>query len=144
MTELRNQVKINVLNSKVVSSPFANGYCKRYYLELNHNGKKYRFTYHDSVHAYCNGSKLDKLNALYCILMDSNSIEYTRDFSDFCSEFGYNEYDYTCSYFPYRYIRKENKEAKKVYNACMKTYEALHDIFSNDELEQLQDEFQDY
>lgn len=141
MVELKNQVKIRVLNSKVVSSPFANGYCKRYYLELSHNGKKYRFSYHDSVHAYCNNKKLDKLNALYCVLMDSNSIEYTKDFSDFCSEFGYKTYNET--FFPY-YRIVENQEAKKIYNACIKTYEALHDIFSDDELEKLRNEFQDY
>ena len=140
-TELKNQVKIKVLNSKVITSPFANGYCKRYYLELSYKGNSYRFTFHDSVYAYMHNEKLDKNNALYSVIQDSNAYEYTRNFSDFCKEFGYSEY--TETFYPYYRIVK-NSKAKKVYNACLKTYEALHEIFSDDELEKLQDEFQDF
>lgn len=141
MVELKNQVKIKILNSKVVSSPFTKGYCKKYYLELNYNNKSYRFNFHDSIYNYQHNKKLNKLDTIYAVLMDSNSIEYTKDFSDFCNEFGYKTY--TETFFPY-YRIVENQEAKKIYNACIKTYEALHDIFSSDELEKLRNEFQDY
>ena len=137
-TELKNQVKIKVLNSKVINSPIANSYCKRYYLELSYKGKSYRFSFHDSVYSYIHNEKLNRLDTIYAILMDSNSYEYARDFSDFCKEFGYDEYVET------QYGIIENKKARKVYGACKKTYEALHEIFSDDELEQLRNEFQDY
>ena len=137
-TELKNQVKIKVLNSKVVSSPFARGYCKRYYLELKYNNKSYRFSFHDSIYNYNHNKELNKLDTIYAVLMDSNSYEYARDFSNFCKEFGYDEYVET------QYGIIENRKARKVYEACKKTYEVLHEIFSDDELDQLRDEFQDY
>jgi len=159
MTELRNQIKVNILSSKVISSPFAknldncsilnktmayafagceNNYCKKYRLELSYNGKKYRFTFHDSIYNYNHNIKLNKLDTIYAVLMDSNSYEDTKSYQEFCKWFGYDEYIET------QYGTVVNKEAMKIYEACKKTYEALHNIFSDDELEKLQDEFQDY
>lgn len=154
-TELKNQIKVSVLSSKVVSSPFmkstsdctplaygftgcSTNYCRKYYLELKYNNKSYRFTFHDSIYNYNHNKKLNKLDTIYAVLTDSNSYDYTRNYQDFCNEFGYDEYIET------QYGIIENREARKIYEACKKTYEALHEIFSDDELEQLQDEFQDY
>jgi len=152
MTELKNQIKVNILSSKVITSPFAknldncnilnktmayafagceNNYCKKYRLELSYNGKKYRFTFHDSIYNYNHNIKLNKLDTIYAVLMDSQSYSSVRSFQEFCDEFGYD-------------IWENQKEAKKAYNGCMRAYEALHNIFSDDELEKLQDEFQDY
>ena len=128
MAELKKQVKIKILTSTVIKSPWANGYCRKYFLELNYNNKKFSFPYTDSVMAYCNGDKLDKMNALYCVLLDADAYDNSRDIDDFSAEFGYEKIS----------------ECLKAYRACEKTSEKMHEIFTNAELEQLHDEFQDY
>lgn len=128
MTELKKQVKIKILTSKVIKSPWANGYCKKYFLELNYNNKKFSFPFTDSVAAYCKNEKLDKINALYCVLSDADAYDSTQNIDDFAAEFGYEKVS----------------ELLKAYRACEKTSEKMHEIFTDAELEQLHDEFQDY
>ena len=122
---LKNEVKIKILNSKVVSGQY--GYHKRYYLQLAYKNNTYNFTFSDSVYNYQNNKKLDKKDALYCVLMDCQAYDNYTDIQDFADAFGY-----------------EKKDLLKVYNGCKKTSEALHNIFNDDELEQLYTEFQDY
>ena len=60
--------------------------------------------------------------------MDCQAYDDYTDIQDFADAFGYEKI----------------KDLLKVYNGCKKTSEALHNIFDNDELEQLYTEFQDY
>ena len=128
-------IKINVLASKVVVSPFHEKtyYCRRYSIRLSYKGNDYRFTFHDSVHAWQNNTPLNKKDVMYCILSDMGCYESSRDMEDFIYSFGYDNQDLTTY-----------KEGMKAYKGCKKTSEKLHAIFNNDELEKLQDEFQDY
>ena len=123
---LKNEVKIKILSSKVVSGQY--GYHKKYYLQLAYKNNKYNFNFFDSVYNYRNNIKLDKENALYCVLMDCQAYDNYTDIQDFADAFGYEKI----------------KDLLKAYNGCKKTSEALHNIFDNDELEQLYSEFQDY
>ena len=123
---LKNEVKIKVLNSKVVSGQYGNH--KQYYLQLVYKNNKYNFNFFDSVYNYQNNIKLDKQNALYCVLMDCQAYDDYANIQDFADAFGYEKI----------------KDLLKAYNGCKKTSEALHNIFDNDELEQLYTEFQDY
>ena len=128
MTELKKQVKIKQITKTTVKSPWANGYCNKYFLELNYNGKKYGFDYCGSIADFEANKPLDKMNALYCVLSDADAYDSTQNIDDFAAEFGYEKVS----------------ELLKAYRACKKTSEALHEIFTDAELEQLHDEFQDY
>lgn len=76
---------------------------------------------------------------LYCTLSDARCYDDTRNFKDFCDEFGYDEWGET------RYGEIcENKQALRAYNACQRTYEALHRLFTSEQIEQLEEVFQDY
>ena len=123
---LRNEVKIKILSSKVVSGQY--GYHKKYYLQLLYKNNKYNFNFFDSVYNYQNDKKLNKQNALYCILMDCQAYDCNIDIQDFADAFGYENI----------------KDLLKAYNGCKKTSEAIHSIFDYDELEQLYTEFENY
>ena len=122
----KNEIKIKVLSSKVVSGQY--GYHKQYYLQLSYKDNKYNFIFFDSIYNYQNNKKLNKEDALYCVLMDCKSYDNYTDVQDFADAFGYEKI----------------KDLLKAYNGCKETSEALHNIFDNDELEQLYTEFQDY
>ena len=76
---------------------------------------------------------------LYCTLSDARCYDDTRNFKDFCDEFGYDEWEEN------RYGDIiENKQALRAYNACQRTYEALHRLFTSEQIEQLEEVFQNY
>ena len=129
-------IKINVLSSKVVVSPFHEKtyYCRKYYIRLSYKGNDYKFTYHDSVHACENNTPLNKKDVMYCVLSDMGCYESSRDMEDFIYSFEYDNGNNLKLY----------KEGMKAYKACKKTSEKLHAIFNNDELEQLQNEYMEY
>lgn len=128
-------IKINVLNSKVVTSPFHERtyYCRKYYVRLSYNGNSYNFTFHDSVNAYKNNLPLNKKDVMYCVLSDMGCYESSRDMEDFLYSFGYDNQDL-----------ETYKEGIEAYKGCKKTAEKLHELFNNNELEQLQEEYMDY
>ena len=128
-------IKINVLASEVVVSPFLEKtyHCRKYYVKLSYKGNDYKFTFHDSVHAYKNNIPLNKKDVMYSVLSDMGCYESSRDMEDFIYSFGYDNQD-LATY----------KQGMKAYKACKKTSEKLHAIFTDNELEQLQEEFQDY
>lgn len=123
---LKNEVKIKILSSKVVSGQY--GYHKQYYLQLSYKGNKYNFNFFDSVYSYENNIKLDKKDALYCLVSDCQLYDNYTDMQDFADALGYEKI----------------KDLLKAYNSCKETSEALHNIFDNDELEQLYTEFENY
>ena len=76
---------------------------------------------------------------IYCILSDAHCYECTGSFEDFCDEFGYDRYTEN------RYGDiKENKEAMRAFNTCERTHIALNRLFTSEQIEQLDDIFQDY
>ena len=125
---MKEQIKIKVLTETTIKSPFSNGYCKKYFLELKYNNKKYNFDFTGSVYDYEHGNAFNPDDALYCILMDLSAYDNAQNIDDFAADFGYEKVS----------------ELLNVYNGCKKTSEALHKIFTDSELEQLQEEFQDY
>ena len=144
---MKEQVKIKILSSAVTPSPFANGMHKQYRLELsnkNNSTKSYKFTFHDSVASYANREKLNKADALYSVLMDMQAYSSTQNFEDFCDEFGYNKWDeYPTSDYEDYYLDYD-RNSLEIFNACKKAYDSMRDMFTDEELDQLQEEFQDY
>lgn len=132
-------IKINVLSSEVVESPFHKStfsrvyHCRKYYLKLSYKGNDYKFTFHDSVNAWQNNLPLNKKDVMYSILSDMGCYESSRDMEDFIYSFGYDNND-LATY----------KEGMKAFKGCKKTSEKLHELFNKDELEQLQNEYMDY
>ena len=125
---MKELIKMNILTVTTIKSTWANGYCKKYFLELEYNNKKYDFDYTDSVYNYKKNNALRNDDVIYCLLSDMNCFDSCIDIDDFANEFGYNKIS----------------ELLNAYNGCKKTSEAMHEIFTDIELEQLQKEFEDY
>lgn len=155
---MKEQVKIKIINSKVAPSPFGHGNHKQYRLALIYKGCAYEFTYHDSINNYNKGNKLNKEDALYSVIADSNCYESSRNEEDFLNEFGYND-NKLYTYYKrgvslnnlYNYCYTDNmkdvellKTGLKAYRACKETSFALHNMFNKEEFEELQEEFQNY
>lgn len=81
------------------------------YVTNTDNGEKTRFTFWDSLDSTQRGVVLDGdelLNAFYCFVSDALSA--AGSFSDFCSEFGYDE---------------DSRRAERIYKACKRSYKSL-------------------
>ena len=101
-----------------------NGNRQKYEVELNYNGETYTTHYTDSVMAYRNGEGIDFERVIECLLLDKSAYDSCRDIDDFQSEFGYEKVS----------------ECLKAYNSCKETSEGLERLFTEEELEQLQEE----
>lgn len=150
---MKEKIKITVESRRPAPSPFANGMHTQYRLTAQYNGVTYTFTYHDSVANF--GGKLNKMDALYSILMDAQAYDSVRNEKEFLDEFGYDEFNLYSAYSMGASIRfLENCYAKsdvemfekglKAYRGCKKASEKLHDMLTDEEFEKLQEEFQDY
>ena len=128
-------IKINVLRSEVVESPFHKStlsrtyYCRKYYLKLSYKGNDYKFTFHDSVNAWQNNLPLNKKDVMYSVLSDMGCYESSRDMEDSVYSFGYDNNNDLELY----------EEGVKACKGCQRTSIILHELFNNDELKQLQD-----
>ena len=96
-----------------------------YSVVLKYNGNCITMLYHDN---YLN--KGDKDDFLYALLMDSFAYENCYNLADFMDEFGY-EYE-------------DKDKAQKIYKACERQYNKLHRLFTDEEISQLQEEFEDF
>ena len=152
---MKEQIKITIESSVVKPSPFTKGNHKEYKLKLSYKGNEYKFTFHDSVYNFEKKIKLNTDDALNSILLDANAYENYRDEKEFLNEFGYDEFDlynyYQNGYsFSDMYGFASDKDVDnlrkglKAYKECEKTYNALQDMFTSDELSQLYTEFENY
>ena len=96
-----------------------------YSVVLKYNGNSITMLFHDN---YLNESGKDEF--LYALLMDAMAYENCSSLADFMDEFGYG------------YERR--KEAEKAYKACEKQYNKLHRLFTEEEIKELQNEFEDF
>lgn len=85
-----------------------------YRITLSYHGKRCSFVFHDN---YKNESK--KKDFVYCLVLDAQAYENTRDTYEFMREFGYKSFD----------------KARKVRNACEKQSERLHRLFNDNEID---------
>lgn len=155
---MKEKVKIQIKENEIVRSPFANGSCHKYRLALKYNNKTFTFSFHDSVRNYEEGKNLNKEDALYCVIADANSYDFSLNEEDFLNEFGYNDNKLYTYYkrgvsldnlYNHNYTDNiedvENlKAGLKAYRACKETSFALHNMFNKEEFEELQEEFQNY
>ena len=148
------RLNVEILSKEEKPSPFANGMHNEYQVRLSYNNVEYEFTMHDSVHAYENGLELDPKHAVWSVLMDSNSYEYNNKIEDFLTEFGYDEFDIYESTKIYRkstlYDIYSKEDVDTVYQgieafkACKKANKILHEMMTDEELAELEKEFEDF
>ena len=155
---MKEQVKITINGKVKTPSPFAKGLHYEYKHTISRVGDDsvtYTAVFHDSV-ANCEKNKpLNKDDILHAFLMDAGSYDMSTSEKDFLEEFGYDEFKMYDSYARYRSISfledcyalsdvKLFKDGLKAYQACRKASEKLHNMFTDEEIEQLQKEFEDY
>ena len=152
---MKNKVKIKINESAIKPSPFTKGNHREYKLTLSYKGEEFNFTFHDSVYNYEKKIKLNKDDALNCVLLDARAYEQSRDEKDFLNEFGYDEFD-LYNYYQNGYTFADMygfaadkdvdtlKAGLKAYKACEKSYNALNRIFTSEELDELHEEFAEY
>lgn len=94
-----------------------------YSVTLEYNGNCITMVYHDN---YLNEG--DRDDFLYVLLIDSFIYEDFRNAKDLMLEYG-------C---------KDIKQAKEIYKVCKRHYKKLHRLFTDEEISQLQAEFEDF
>ena len=92
----------------------------KYYCKLRRGHKTYSFPFYDSIANYEKGERPTKYDVLACL----DVYDYIDGLEDFANEFGYDLCD-------------NRKETEKIYKACMKQSEKLHELFTDEELEML-------
>jgi hypothetical protein len=123
--KISTHVKVDWDEKDVVSSEHGNA--TKYDATLNYNGKKETFEFTDSINAYNNGDEPKDKDLLYAILMDYSASQESRE--DFLIDFGYD---------------RDSVKAHKIYDAVVGNGKKLERLFSADEIDKLQKEFQDY
>lgn len=90
-----------------------------YYITILRNGKQWSFWFTDSI---VNKEK-HKTPTAYDVLACLEKYEIADNLHDFCTEFGYNEFnEYTC---------KEDKESRRIWKAVQKEYNNVVKMFSD-------------
>ena len=121
-----DKIIFSTLDEEVVNNGYGN--CMKYEVEVNYNGKTYTTHFTDSAMAYREGKELDFKDVMYCLLSDADAYIYNEDIDDFQANFGY----------------EKASELLKAYNGCKETAQAFQKMFTEEELDELREEFQDY
>lgn len=119
---------IKTVGKKVVDSPFSKGKCYQYKVEIENEGKKARFTFHDSVFNYEKKKELNYDVVLECLISDAHAYSETEDILDFAFQFGYIH---------------DKKRCREVYKSCEDAYYKLNSLFTEKELRELEKEIEE-
>lgn len=119
-----DKIIFSTLDNDIVNDGYGNR--QKYEVELNYKGNSYITYYTDSVMAYRNGEDIDFERVMECLLLDKSAYDSCTDIDDFQAQFGYEKVS----------------ECLKAYNGCKETSEALDRMFTEEELEQLREEFE--
>ena len=96
----------------------------KYSLRVSYAGKSYDFEYTESVMAHRNNEPVEFERVMECLLLDANAYNNTRDIDDFQREFGYEKVS----------------ECLDAYEGCKKTAMALKEMFTEEDIEELEKE----
>lgn len=94
-------------------------------IQYGTNCKPYKFTYQCNT-AYTMPNIKD---IMYSLLLDAWSYEEARDIQDFANELGYDYFD-----------EYEREKLCRMYDECKRTFNALHKMFTDAEIEILNEE----
>ena len=121
-------IKITILSSKIEYNKSVNRYNKYYYCKISYNNFDFNIGFHDSVFNYYSNKRLNKADVLYSAIVDMQSYISCSNINDFITEFGYDDY----------------KRGLRAYKACERTFENMHKMFTNEELEKLEELLSDF
>ena len=116
------------------------GFAYRVTLQNTQTGYKFTTSYNDSIINSRAGLKPDINDIISCLLADRSCYLSAPNFSDFCAEFGYEEY--TESRYTGNIIL--NRQARRAFEGCRNTAERLETLLNNEQLEYLEEVYQDY
>ena len=97
---------------------------RKYVCIIKYNGKQYTFNYQCNP----NHTTPNVKDCIECLLSDAFAYDNAKDIFDFADEFGY----------------VVNKETERIFKACKKTSNAIHRLFTDEELEELESETNEY
>lgn len=120
MTRVFDKLEFDILDE--YKSDWGGRNYNTYLIELSYNGKSYEFEYHDNYFRH------DYEGVLRDILSDKRAYDLNSNIEDFASEFGY---DYV------------SEECEECFEGCKETSEALEEMFTDEELEQLEEEVEE-
>ena len=91
--------------------------------KIKYAGLSYTFNYQ------CNTAHMmpNLKDCLECVLLDADCYEYSDNVLDFAMEYGYDD----------------TAKCLKAFKACKRTYNALHRLFTESELEELRKEIEE-
>ena len=93
-----------------------------YTVRVYYNGKYCQMVFHDNIY-----NKSDKNDFIYCLLMDADAYNNSRDLDDFADEFGYENIH----------------ECTAAYKACKAQAEKVKRLFTEQEVEELRNELEE-
>ena len=99
----------------------------KYRVILSVSGRECSFTFHDSHANWQKGAGASKqliYDALDCYISDAYAYLNSRDFNDFCNEYGYD-------------METDLKTAKMTFEGCHKAYQNLTKLLVWDDIEKL-------
>ena len=127
--EILDNVKFTYRKSdNQTSHIFSAGHVK-YNCKISYNGKSFQTTYQCNPQ-YSDMSKI-KLDFIYCLLLDKETYDNARDEEDFANNLGMDYYE-------------DKKEIERCYKACQRASEQLNRMFSDEELNILDEFFREW
>lgn len=132
-TELLNKVftlfplKVNVTRNRAIDGRIGCGAGYRVTLANTETGYKFTTSYNNSR---ANGERKPDVNdIIYCLLSDRSCYNSCIDFNDFVDNFGYEN---------------DAKQAYRAFTGCQRTAVNLENLLNPEQLEQLDELYQDF
>ena len=127
--EIMDNVKFTYRKSNnQTSHMFSEGHIK-FNCKMTYNGKSYQSTYQCNVQ-YSDMNNI-KIDFIACVFMDKMSYDCCRDEEDFAANIGLDYYE-------------DRKEVNRCYKACQIASCKLNEMFSQEELEILDEFFREW
>lgn len=122
--ELTYTDRIGVLSTGLTNKPHW-----KYRIKISNRGRTRYFDFNGSVHDYDKGIGLNEKDVMYCLISDMNAYEsYKNNLKGFCDAFGY----------------ENERIGLNAYNGCKTNSLKMRYLFNVDELNELQEEFENY
>ena len=127
--EIMDNMKFTYRKSDNQTSHMFSAWHVKYNCKISYNGKSFQTTYQ------CNPqySDMDKIkfDFVYCILLDKEAYDNALDEEDFAASIGFDYYE-------------DKKEVDRIYKACERASRKLDEMFSDEELNILDEFFREW